>query len=137
MTDSMLGEIDRTVAWMAFGDESTTEGLVINPNEAIGYRATRRLPSYASDAQAAQGVIDHFEQGGATVTFARKGDGWHCEFVPSPDDAEGGWGLARATATTRPLALCVAVLRASGPIPEEHGRMSAALEEYLRQGRGC
>jgi hypothetical protein len=72
MTDSMLGEINRTVAWMAFGDESTKEGLVINPNEAIGYRATRRLPSYASDAQAAQGVIDHFEQGGATVTFARK-----------------------------------------------------------------
>jgi hypothetical protein len=131
MADKLLFGINRVIAWLAFGDETNESGIVVNSNDGPGYRASRNLPAYASNDQAAQSVIEHFERGGAKITFTELSDGWTCDFVPSEDDVD--WTSATATAKRRPLALCLSILKAAGDIPTIHNRMPSDVAEFLRQ----
>ncbi len=122
-------ELNRVVAWLAFGDEVDMDGILINASKDFGYGAARHVPSYASDEEAVRSLIDHYTKGGAEISFPPDKTGCCCKFVPSVDDPD--WHTAVQVAENRPMASCLALVTAASDVLRFHNRIGDELSAFL------
>jgi hypothetical protein len=124
MTNEVFFGINRAIEWLVFNHDVSLSGKVID-----GVTASRTLPAYASHLKAANLVIEHFEKGGATITFTPAGNAWECQFLPSPDDV--GWKSTTTKDRSKPLALCLCVLKSARDILTEADKIPAGVAALL------
>jgi hypothetical protein len=130
MTSEVLFDVNRTIEWLVFQREVSSTGLLIDGT--AGYKASQKVPNYASNLHALRPVIERFENHGATITTAKASDGWTCTFEPSPD-ATDSWYAATVTDRSEPVAICLCILKAARDVLRLRDRMLPRVAELLGQ----
>jgi hypothetical protein len=130
MTDEVLFDVNRTMEWLVFQRDVSSTGTRIDGT--AGYKASQKLPNYASDLRALRPVIERFENHGATITTIKATEGWTCTFKPSPD-AIDSWYETTVTDRSEPVAICLCILRAARNVLRFGDRMLPSVAGLLGQ----
>jgi hypothetical protein len=93
--------------------------MLFEPGANLDGEVTRRLgetgseiPAYSTDPAASDRLVERLAQAGVFAEFERAGSFWYCTL--STDVGKVRERLATGTGSTRPAALCLAVLNLPG-----------------------
>jgi hypothetical protein len=128
-----LRKLDAEIGWLVFSDLPDEGYRFVAPMRSDGCAASTPLPHYTGDPAAAQRITEHFEKHRGSVVFSDSGDERFPVLCTLKIGDIEGWSDASAAAREKPIALCMAVLRAADRILAINGARYVRLDFAIGQ----